>query len=205
MNDIEIINKTESFAKSYMDKYDESHDFNHALRVKNLAIKIAKSVNMNNSEIFEIILAALVHDINDHKYKTDILQEELLKKFFKDILKEDIADKVVYLACNVSLSKEHSSVTKNITYNLSKQLDCIRDADRIESLGAMGLSRYYIYGIINVKSNTKTIIENIEQRSNILMKSIKTDLGKKISKDKYKIVRLFIDDYYNTIHNYHSY
>jgi len=206
--DIEIINKTELFAKEIMDKYDESHNFSHALRVKCLATKIAISENLNDTEIFEVILASLVHDICDIKYKDEQVHEKKLTDFFEDILDTYTINKIVYLACNVSLSKEiemNGANTKSICYNLNKQLDCIRDADRIESLGSMGISRYFTYGIINRNSNIDTIIKNIEHRTTILMQHIKTELGKKISQDKYKIIKMFIEDYYTTIHNYHNY
>lgn len=206
--DFNAINKTETFAKEIMDKYDESHNFSHALRVKNLATKIAISEKLNDTEIFEVILAALVHDINDHKYNNGDNQEDILRNFFENILDKHTTEKVIYLACNVSLSKEIEMVkinTKCIDYNLSKQLDCIRDADRIESLGSMGISRYFTYGIIHRNSNIDTIIKNIEHRTGILMQHIKTNEGKRISNDKYNIVKMFIDDYYDTIHNYHNY
>lgn len=208
MFDFKIINKTELFAKEIMDNYDESHDFNHALRVKNLATRIAKEEQLNEDEIFEIILASLVHDINDHKYINGESQKTKLENFFKDLLEPWQVDKVVYLACNVSLSMEiklKNANTKCISYNLDKQLNCIRDADRIESLGSMGIIRYFTYGIVNVNSNSEQIIKNIEDRTAILMQHIKTNLGKKISREKYTIIKMFIDDYYNTIHNYHSY
>lgn len=206
--DFNAINKTETFAKEIMDKYDESHNFSHALRVKNLATKIAISEKLNDTEIFEVILAALVHDINDHKYNNGDNQEDILRNFFENILDKHTTEKVIYLACNVSLSKEIEMVkinTKCIDYNLNKQLDCIRDADRIESLGSMGISRYFTYGIIHRNSNIDTIIKNIENRTGILMQHIKTNEGKRISYDKYNIVKMFIDDYYDTIHNYHNY
>jgi len=205
---IEIINKTELFAKEIMDTYDDSHNFSHALRVKCLATKIAVSEKLNDSEIFEVILASLVHDIGEHKYRGKETQEEKLKNFFEKILDTHITDKIVYLACNVSLSKEvemNNANTKNICYNLNKQLNCIRDADRIESLGSMGISRYFTYGIEKRKNKIDVIIKNIEWRTEILIKNIRTEMGKKISQDKYAIIKLFIDDYNNTIHNYHNY
>ena len=87
--DIEIINKTELFAKEIMDKYDESHNFSHALRVKCLATKIAISEKLNDTEIFEVILASLVHDIGDAKYKEKKTQEEKLTEFFEKDSREN--------------------------------------------------------------------------------------------------------------------
>jgi uncharacterized protein len=206
--DFNAINKTELFTKEIMDNYDESHNFSHALRVKNLATKIAVSENLNDNEIFEVMLAALVHDICDHKYNNGECQEDKLRSFFENIVDTNTTNKVVYLACNISLSKEinmKNKITKCIDYNLNKQLDCIRDADRIESLGSMGISRYFTYGIIHRNSDIDTIIKNIEHRTAILMQHIKTELGRKISQDKYNIVKMFIDDYYDSIHNYHNY
>lgn len=206
--DFNVVNKTELFTKEIMDNYDESHNFSHALRVKCLATKIAISENLNDTEIFEVILASLVHDICDNKYANGENQETKLRGFFVNILDTYTTNKVVYLACNISLSKEieiKNANTKYVDYSLNKQLDCIRDADRIESLGSIGISRYFTYGIINRNNNIDTIIKNIEYRATILMQHIKTEMGKKISQDKYKIIKMFIEDYYTTIHNYHNY
>ena len=205
-----IINKAEKYAKEYMSEYDDSHNFDHALRVKSLATKIAVSEGLNNNEIFEIIIASILHDINDHKYSNNnMTQNEALMIFFnsiKDELNENTINRIIYLACNISLSKELSKDSKDSKdSNLEKQLNCIRDADRIESLGALGISRYFTYGIINKKSNIDCIIKNIEHRTAILLNHIKTDMGKKISAKKYIIIKSFIDDYYNSIHNYQNY
>lgn len=205
-----IINKAEKYAKEYMSKYDDSHNFDHALRVKSLATKIALSEGLNNNEIFEIIMGSILHDINDHKYSNNNMrQDETLRIFFnsiKDELEENTINRIIYLACNVSLTKELNKDNTNIiNYNLEKQLNCIRDADRIESLGALGISRYFTYGIINNKSNIDDVIKNIEHRTSILLNHIKTDMGKKISAKKYIIIKSFIDDYYNSIHNYQNY
>ena len=195
----EITILTEDFAKDYMKKYDDSHSFEHAMRVKNMATTLAISENLNEEQIFIIQLAALTHDINDSKYSNnnEDTQENVLRGFFNNLIDDkSILENIIEIACNVSLSLE---LAKTSSSHKSIELDCVRDADRIDSLGAIGISRYFTYGIVNKQSNISSIIDNIENRTNILMNNINTDMGKKISIDKYRIIRMFIEDYRNTM------
>ena len=195
----EIIILTEDFAKDYMKKYDDSHSFDHAMRVKNMATTLAISENLNEKQIFIIQLAALTHDINDSKYSNnnEDTQENVLRGFFNNLIDDkSILENIIDIACNVSLSHE---LAKPSSSYKSIELDCVRDADRIDSLGAIGISRYFTYGIVNKQSNISSIIDNIENRTNILMNNINTDMGKKISIDKYRIIRMFIEDYRDTM------
>lgn len=201
INKQELLKKTEDFAKDYMKNYDDSHSFEHVIRVKNMATKIALSENLSEEHIFIIQLAALTHDINDSKYRdVDETQQNILKNFFDNLIEDkDILETIINISCNVSLSVE---LFNNDNYNVCNnciELDCIRDADRIDSLGSIGISRYFTYGIIKKNSNINDIIENIEKRTNKIMNSIKTNMGKNISLEKYKIIKMFIDDYYNSM------
>ena len=199
MSHYDIIKKTENFVKEYMRKYDDSHSYEHVFRVRNIAIKIAKDLNLSKEELFEIELASLVHDINDHKYNfSEQTQKETLELFFKDIIDLSVMDNIINIACHVSLSNEIEMTNNNIIIS-SVSLDCVRDADRIESLGAIGISRYFTYGIIKQNNKISEVIENIESRTKILMLYIKTDMGKNIANEKLKIIELFINDYKNSL------
>jgi len=198
----EIIILTEDFAKDYMKNYDDSHSFEHVMRVKNMATTLAISENLSEEQIFIIQLAALTHDINDSKYSNnnDDTQENILRVFFNNLIDDrDKIENIIRIACNVSLSVELANNNAKPFLYKSIELDCVRDADRIDSLGAIGISRYFTFGIVKKQSNISSIIDNIENRTNILMNNINTDMGKKISREKYKIIRMFIDDYRNTM------
>jgi uncharacterized protein len=198
----EIIILTEDFAKDYMKNYDDSHSFEHVMRVKNMATTLAISENLSEEQIFIIQVAALTHDINDSKYSNnnDDTQENILRAFFNNLIDDrDKLENIIRIACNVSLSVELANNNAKPLLYKSIELDCVRDADRIDSLGAIGISRYFTFGIVKKQSNISSIIDNIENRTNILMNNINTDMGKKISREKYKIIRMFIDDYRNTM------
>jgi|688.fasta_scaffold404935_2 uncharacterized protein len=191
---LDLINETELWVKEQMKDYDCSHDFEHVLRVKNMAIKIAKKEKIDNNEIFKIIMGALMHDVADSKYsKIENEQEILIKSFLKDKLPPDIIDEIVYISCNTSLSKEVSNMNKIDKNNVN--LKCVQDADRIDSLGSIGITRYFMYGIHKNNSKTNDIIINIKTRTKIILKFIKTKYGNKIAKKKYKIIKKFIKNY----------
>jgi uncharacterized protein len=194
-----ILQLTEDFVKDFMYDYDDSHNFAHVIRVKNLATLIAESENLYVDEIFQVQLGALTHDIHDHKYTDDLMaQETILQDFFYDKLNKDIMKEVITIACNVSLSKETALEHNNI-YIHCKKLDCVRDADRIDSLGAIGITRYFSFGIRKNNSHVDEILEILKKRTNVLMQHIKTSLGREIANKKYLIIKEFLADYTNSV------
>ena len=191
-----IIENTELYVADYMSKYDISHDFNHVIRVKNMATTIAISEDMFSNDIYIIQLGALMHDIADHKYCSEIFtQENIIRSFYENVLEKNEVDEVVKIACNTSLSKEYN----NNTSIECKKLYCVQDADRIDSLGSIGISRYFAYGLVKNTSSIDSIVNNLEFRTDVLMKYIKTAYGKAQAEKKYAIIQSFIEDYKNSI------
>ena len=191
-----IIEDTELYVADYMSNYDISHDFNHVIRVKNMATTIAISEDMLSNDIFIIQLGALMHDIADHKYCSEIFtQENIIRSFYENILEKNEIDEIIKIACNTSLSKEYNNEKPVIC----KKLYCVQDADRIDSLGSIGISRYFAYGLVKNTSSIDSIIKNLEFRTDVLMKYIKTSYGKAQAEKKYAIITSFIEDYKNSI------
>jgi uncharacterized protein len=190
-----LIEETEVWVKDKMKDYDCSHNFDHVLRVKKMAIKIAFKEDLKDFDIFKIVMGALTHDVADSKYSSiPNEQETSIKEFLKDKISDNsIIDEIVYIACNTSLSKEVANI-HNIDKN-NINLKCVQDADRIDSLGSIGICRYFMYGIHKNKSKINDIITNINNRSKIVLKFIKTKYGRKIAKRKYKIIHKFIKNY----------
>jgi len=195
-NQQRVIKITEEYVEKYMAKYDISHDYKHVIRVKNMATTIAISEDLLTDDIFVIQLGALMHDIADHKYCNEIFtQENIIRNFYEKILTKDVVDEVVKIACNTSLSKEYNNENPIIC----KKLYCVQDADRLDSLGSIGISRYFAYGLVKNTSSIDDIIKNLKFRTNILIKYIKTAYGKAQAEKKQAIISSFIEDYTNSI------
>jgi len=191
-NQLYILKKTKEFVKEYMTNLNDiSHDYIHIKLVVKLSLKIAKKEGIwKTKDLFQIRMGALLHDIGDHKY-TNNNQKMILRNFLKKFKKLGKNDKkeIIEIASNVSLSKEDNRI--------NKKLDIIKDADRINSLGAIGIMRYISYNIINSdKPSFDDIIENMRDRTKKIRKHLKTSSGKKISKKHFKLISLFISNYY---------
>lgn len=190
-NQLLVIKKTKKFVKKYMTNLnDVSHDYNHIKLVVKYSSIIAKKEGINKSrDLFHIQMGALLHDIGDHKYSNEN-QRKILWKFlnkFRKLGKKDKKD-IIEIASNVSLSKEDNRI--------NKKLDIVKDADRINSLGAIGIMRYLSYNIINSdKPSFNDVIDNIKERTKKIKKYLKTKTGKKISKKHLYLISIFLKNY----------
>lgn len=135
------------FVKQQLKNERTGHDFHHGQRVANLASKMYLQDYSNahsDSRIVSIIMAAgYLHDTIDEKICDDpqkVIEQikVLLKKVgFVDLEVQDILFTI-----------EHMSFSKNIEhhYKLPLSGQYVQDADRIESLGAIGIARAFTYG-----------------------------------------------------------
>lgn len=190
-NQLYILKETKKFVKKYMNNLnDVSHDYKHIKLVVKYSSKIAKKEGIKNPKyLFQIKMGALLHDIGDHKY-TNENQKKILWKFLNKFKKINKIDKreIIEIASNVSLSKEDNRI--------NKKLDIVKDADRINSLGSIGIMRYISYNIINNdEPDFNEIIQNMEIRTKKIIKYLKTTSGKKMSMKHLKLIKLFIKNY----------
>lgn len=175
---------------------DISHDYNHIKLVIKYAKKIAKKEGINKMrDLFHITMGALLHDVGDSKYSTEN-QKDIIKKFLNNIklLKYYDKQEIIRISSNISLSKE-----TNNEYKKSKRLlklYIVQDADRINSLGSIGIMRYISYNINNSKKPSfNEIISNIRTRTNKIRRFIRTKSGQEIAKEHYKIINDFLINY----------
>lgn len=139
-----------------MKKNDPSHDWYHVERVYKNALYIAEQEKMNNKMEYDleiVKLGALFHDLVDFKYdydKTRSLEEicrERLGEFFKNFnYPDEKREKILHIILNVSWRKELEAIQKGISQdNISNELKIVRDADRLDSIGAIGIARCFAF------------------------------------------------------------
>lgn len=141
---IELVKK---FTKDHLKGEKTGHDYYHGQRVANLATKMYLSDYPDahkDSRIVAIIQTeSYLHDTIDEKIcdnpdeVIDEIKELLPKGGFTSLEIEDILFIIQHMSFSANI--EHH-------YQLPLSGQYVQDADRIESLGAIGIARAFTYG-----------------------------------------------------------
>ncbi|KAG4099734.1 hypothetical protein H8356DRAFT_988743 [Neocallimastix lanati (nom. inval.)] len=214
----EIIKEIEEYVKKDLDKNDSSHDWQHVFRVKNLSTTISKNELQNGKSIneFIVIAIALLHDSIDSKYcKND---NEKLKEIHDFLLSKKVKEEDVEIILNginnISYRKEIGKSEKE--RETSMEIAIVQDADKLDAMGAIGISRCFAYSgaksrplydpdippkinitqkeyIAQSKANEGTAINHFYEKLFNLKNMMKTEYGKKMAIERDKYMRDFVD------------
>ena len=194
-----------------------SHDWQHILRVYNMALHL-HNVEGGNREIIE--LAALLHDISDHKYNGGNFDEgwHVARQIIIDFggteeLANSVADVVKVVSFKGALVKDSDT---------SLEGKIVRDADRLDAIGSIGIARTFAYGgsknqaiyledvppvlhdskeaYFNAKTHT---INHFYEKLLLLKDRMETQTAKKIAQIRHERMIRFLDEFMSE-HNCHS-
>lgn len=207
----EIINKTVEFVKQTLAGAEGGHDWWHIYRVWKSSINIAKGEKVN---LFIVELGALLHDIADSKFYDG--DEEIGPRKAKEFLESlnvdsKIIEHVQNIIANISFKGENHKQSFK-----SPELDVIQDADRLDALGAIGITRAFNYGghknrtIYNpnikpklnmtkeeYKKNNDPTINHFYEKLLLLKDRMNTKTGKLIAEKRHIYMENFLEEFYN--------
>lgn len=141
------INAVIEFTKNQLKNEKTGHDFYHGERVAHLASKMYladhESAHEDSREVAIIKTAAYLHDTIDEKVCAD--SEKVVTEI------DELLPQVGFNALEVwdiLYTIQHMSFSANIEhhYHLPLSGQYVQDADRLESLGAIGIARAFTYG-----------------------------------------------------------
>jgi uncharacterized protein len=187
------------------------HDWFHIERV----LKTAEFIQSREGGDLEIVqLAALLHDISDHKMNCGILNAggnvafEMLKELNYDLSKATMVKEIVD---GVSYKGAHVPDVMN-----SIEGKIVQDADRLDAIGAIGIARAFAYGgsrnrpmytpdstpkmhesfdeYANAKSHT---VNHFYEKLLLLQNRLHTASAKKIGEERHLFMEQFLEQFYN--------
>lgn len=192
---------------------DEStgHDWFHIERVWKNAKLIAATEGGN---LFVIELAALLHDIADHKFVADA-DNEVQKRIQNLLGSQRVDQKVIDEVIDIV---QKSSFKGGIGENPMKQLEglIIQDADRLDAIGAIGIARTFAFGgkfgnllyhpdiapatfksAEEYRKNRTHTINHFYEKLLLLKDKMNTPTGKRMAQERHQFMELFLNQFYN--------
>ncbi len=136
----DILLKTETFVKEHLEG-DSGHDWWHIHRVRNVALTIGSE---EQADLFIVELAALLHDIADHKFNDG--DETVGPKIAREWLESlNVDEASIEHVCKIikDISFKGAGV-RTPMHTIEGKV--VQDADRLDAIGAIGIARAFSYG-----------------------------------------------------------
>lgn len=209
------LEKIRSFTKKQLKDERTGHDFYHGQRVAHLAEKMYLNDNPQahkSSRMVAIIkTASYLHDTIDEKVCSN--PEIVIKKIKTLLMESGFEDLEI---ADILFTIQHMSFSSNIDhhYQLPLSGQYVQDADRLESLGAIGIARAFTYGgkhgnliydpnikpvtLLNhdqYRSHEETTINHFYEKLFILEKLMNTTAGKNEAHRRTEYMRDFIKEF----------
>lgn len=197
-------------AENELKKVDNAHRVDHSLRVYRNCKEIAKYFE-NKINLDALYAASLLHDIgytikskNEHSHHSIKLAEKYLKKVGFPMEYWNLVTESIKKHDDFIWVKKHSNEKPK-----SIEAKIFQDADRLESVGAIGIGRQFTWASKHNKvmfDNKKNWANHLVYGGNISVlhtlkfeleayKHFNTRAAKIIGKEKYKFVQQFINQF----------
>ncbi|KAI9716518.1 MAG: hypothetical protein M1812_005249 [Candelaria pacifica] len=194
----DLIAQVKVYVKEYMSRYDASHDYNHVLRVLALSHQIAaQEIQGNLTPQYDssiITLAALLHDVGDKKYTSEIDSHESVEKVLLCYgATDELARKVQKIVTHVSYSAEIKDphLVRTLVAELP-ELAVVQDADRLDAIGAVGIGRAFTFGGAKRKDESmEATIDHFKEKLERLEGLMKTRTGMAMARERTQRLVMF--------------
>lgn len=210
MSNQEIIETTVAYVKHTLSGSESGHNWFHIERVWRNAKLIAASEPV---DLLVTELAALLHDIADSKFHhgNEEIGPATAKAFLQTLpIETAIQDHVVNIVANISFKGGNHDQTFH-----SPELSVVQDADRLDAIGAIGITRAFHYGgyknreiydpavapDLNMtkeayKNSTAPTINHFYEKLLLLKDRMNTETGKKLALERHLFMEKFLNQFY---------
>jgi len=206
----QTIAKTTDFVKAELEGAEGGHDWWHVYRVWKTAIAIAKEESV---DLLVVELGALLHDIADAKFHDgdESIGSRKAREFLESLsVGTDIIEHVIKIIENISFKGGNHGMDFH-----SKELAVVRDADRLDAIGAIGIARAFNYGGFKnraihdpeiapdlhmtkeeYKQSTAPTINHFYEKLFLLKDRMHTESGKRLAAQRHQVMEDFLLQFY---------
>jgi uncharacterized protein len=206
-----IIEEVIKIVKKQFEDDSTGHDWYHIERVLNMASYIQEKEG-GNREIVQ--LAALLHDISDHKLNGGILNKggEVAAEILKGLSYPE--NKITLVSSIVDAVSFKGAKVPDAMNSIEGKI--VQDADRLDAIGAIGIARAFAYGgnknrpiykpeqdfklhdsfeeYVNAEGHT---INHFYEKLLLLKDRLHTETARKIGQQRHDFMEGFLQQFYN--------
>ena len=210
MDKEQIIQETAEYIKTRLSGEGSGHDWWHVYRVWKNAVHIAA---FEQADLFVVELAALLHDIADWKFHdgNEDIGPQLAREWLEGLdVDQDVTGHVSMIIQDISF--KGAGVTTNM-----KTIEgmIVQDADRLDAMGAIGISRAFAYGgskgrelynpdlvpeqhdsFEQYKNSRGTSINHFYEKLLLLKGLMNTGTAREIAGKRHKVMEGFLEEFF---------
>jgi len=199
-----IIKRTEEYVQQTLEEDKSGHDWAHIERVRNKALEIGEE---EGADLFIVELGALLHDIADWKFHDVTEGPKVTREWLESL---EVEEKYIAEVCHI---------VDNVSYK-GANVECgmktlegyvVQDADRLDSIGAIGIERTFAYGATKgrpvydpdikpqmhdtfekYKNAQSTSINHFYEKLLLIKDRLNTDAAKKIAQPRHEFMQAYL-------------
>ena len=206
---MDLVNRIEQIVKKTLEKDSSGHDWYHIDRVVQNANYLQSK---EGGDRLIIQVAALLHDISDHKLNGGILNHGgrvSQRILLAEGTSEEFAKIVADIVDNVSFK---GAEVEDSPHSLETAI--VQDADRLDAIGAIGIARVFAFGgskgqliydpnlspkihsTFEEYVNSKTTsINHFHEKLLLLKDRLHTDTARKIGQERHDFMKAFLKQF----------
>ena len=203
---LETEKKCEQLVKAIYDNMDASHDFQHIERVLMNAEAILQTEPTANEKIVK--LAVYLHDVSDPKYAADKSDEQRILQELQ--LTDEEIEHIQAVIASVSFNGGNELEAETLEAKI------VRDADRLDAIGAVGIARTFAYGgakgrklyddaeearedmsVEEYRAKSTASVTHFYEKLLLLKELMVTSKGKEMAEDRHQFMVLFLQQLKN--------
>ena len=189
-----LIQAAKVFAQEIFAADSSGHDYYHTLRVHALTRTIAEAEGAN---VATAELAALLHDVDDHKLSPETAQDKGRAVAFlrQNGVQEPDIQKIIRIIDQISFSR-------NTLPPDTLEGKCVQDADRLDALGAIGIARTFAFGGSHGRAihdptgmDRGSSIAHFYDKLLLLSDRMNTPTGKAMAQHRHEFLQEFLHEF----------
>ena len=182
----QIITSAITYITSLFASNSGGHDVGHSLRVYRNAMRIA--AEEQGCDELMVALAALLHDVDDHKLFQTENNENARHFLVANGLPEETVEAVIGAINSVSFSRNQGRVPETLEGKI------VQDADRLDAIGAVGIARTFAYGGEHGRP-MEASVQHFYDKLLRLRDLMNTESARRIAEERHAFLVVYLEEF----------